>query len=127
MSAQKLPRGVTLILLSSSLVACSSWRVLNVAPAQLVQGQEPTRLRVTRQDGSQWVIDRPRLNTDSLLGESQRAPIAVPLNDIHALAVRKGDTGKTLALIGGLAGGLLFVGAVAMNDCCGVGVGLGGD
>jgi hypothetical protein len=121
-----LPRTLGSIVLGVSLLAgCSTWRVQEVTPT--FQGKEPERVRVTRTDGSELVVDRPRLTADSLVGESRQTPITIPLSDVQTLAVRRGDTGKTLVLIGGLTGALFVIGSVAMEDCCGAAISLGGD
>jgi len=107
------------IVLSLALAGCSSWQVQDVAPAQLFENGPPERLRITRGDSTQVVMDQPRLGTDSLVGVSAGAPVAIPLTDVRALAVRKGDTGKTLGLIAGVTAAGLIVSAAAMHDCCG--------
>jgi hypothetical protein len=117
-----LARNLGVIVLGTSLVGCTSWRVQDVPPAELVQHKEPSRLQVGRGDSSKVVIDHPRLVVDSLLGESHGKPIVVPLAEVQSVAVRKWDPVATVVLIGGA---LFGIAAIVMQDCCAGGFSLG--
>jgi hypothetical protein len=47
------------------------------------------------------------------------ALVAIPLTDVRALEVRRGDTAKTLVLVALITAAGLIVIAAAMHDCCG--------
>jgi hypothetical protein len=79
-----LARNLSVVVLGTSLVGCTSWRVQDVPPAELFQHKEPSHLRVGRGDSSKVVIDHPRLVGDSLVGESHGKPIAVPLAEVQS-------------------------------------------
>ena len=106
------------IVLCLGLAGCSSWQVQAVSPGQLFQSRPPGRVRVTRSDSTQLVIDQPRLGADGLAGVSKGVPVSVPLTQVRALAVRRGDPAKTVGLVVGLSTAGLIVGAVTMQDCC---------
>jgi hypothetical protein len=80
---------------------------------------------VTRLDGSRIELTGPALRMDTLVGlrrgtdprDSAAAMAAIPFSDIHELAVRRFDAGKTIALTAGI--GLAIVIAAAAIDCCG--------
>jgi hypothetical protein len=120
-----LARNVGVIVLGTSLVGCTSWRVQDVPPGELFQHKAPSRLQVSRGDSSKVVIDHPQLVGDSLIGESHKKPVAVPLAEVQSVAVRKGDTGNTVGLIVGVTGALFILSAIAMEDCCGGSFSLG--
>jgi hypothetical protein len=86
------------VLLATHLAACTSWRVENVPPAQLLQTKAPSEVRVTRPDDSKVVLTRPGIVRDSLWGWSRGAQLGIPLTDVTVIATRHGDTGKTVAL-----------------------------
>jgi hypothetical protein len=106
---------VVTALLTTQIVACSSWRVEPVAPEQLLHERAPAELRVTRTDGSQLVLARPKVSGDSLTGLSNDAPRGVPLADIGTIATRHGDAGKSVLLGLGIVGGLFAIAAVALS------------
>lgn len=92
------------ILLVQSISACSSWFVQPTTPRDLIAGQHPQRLRITRTDSSHIVLTKPQIRGDSLygsaehglrIGGSDRRSIVIPLPDVQEVAVRKFDGGKT--------------------------------
>jgi hypothetical protein len=117
----KIERGITrrrltaLVLLLTYLPACSTWRVENVPPAQLVQSEAPSEVRITRADSSTLVLGFPRVVGDSLLGRAGGAQLGIPVTDVRAIATRHGDAGKTALLALGVLGAVIAVAVVA--DC----------
>ena len=112
-------QAVASMLLATHLVACTSWRVENVPPAQLVQTKAPSEVRVTRPDASNVVLGRPTIVRDSLWGWSRGAQLAMPLSDVTVIATRQGNTGKTVELglgivVGTMAAALIYC---ATSDC----------
>lgn len=47
------------------------------------------------------------------------APVAIPLTDVRALEVRRGNTAKTLVLVALITAADLIIIAAAMHDRCG--------
>jgi hypothetical protein len=104
-----------LALFGALLLGCTSWQVQDVAPAQLAASYDAQRVRVTRRDGSQVVIDHARLTRAGVFGEWERTPVAVPMTEIQQLAVRREDPARTIALIGGLVVVAGTAGALAIG------------
>jgi hypothetical protein len=81
--------------------------------------RSPERLRITRLDSTTVTLRAPRLAADTIIGLSSTTanapPIGVPLSDIANVAIRHGDTGKTLLLVGVIVG-VLVVAAAAANS-----------
>jgi hypothetical protein len=107
------------LLLATHLAGCTSWRVENVPPAELLQTTAPSEVRVTRPDDSKVVLTRPGIVRDSLWGWSRGAQLGMPLTDVTVIATRHGDAGKTVELsvgivVGTFAGALIYC---ATTDC----------
>ena len=106
------------LLLPVYLAGCSSWYVQEVSPQQLVTEEQPGKIRVTLTDGSQVVLEQPRVSGDTLMGNAPKvAPsgkvvvsqqVNIPLSDVADVAIQRTDAGKTTGLI---LGTLLVVGA----------------
>ena len=113
-------RVVGSILLAVQVAGCSTWRVEQVPPEQLLRDRAPTEVRVVRADGSQLVLGRPTISGDSLTGVGGGTPKGVPLADINTIATRHGDAGKSVLLGLGIVGGVLAIAAVvyAANPPC---------
>ena len=100
-------RGVTsLLLIASYCAACHSWRPVGPTPAEYLQVHRVDAVQVTRVDGTVLKLQEPRVVHDTLMGllanDSGQVPdsLSLPFSEIHTLAVRKSDTGRTLALVG---------------------------
>ena len=117
------PGAVLLLFLLLNLTACSSaiesWRGLPSPPsvAEHIVAEQPERVRVTMQDGSQLDIEDPFVSGDQLMGKRWRTlgvnrligntdDISVPLADILQLEVRRvnhlATGGGVLLILGGL-------------------------
>src|SRR4029078_436 len=57
-----------LVLLSTSLAACSSWQTQSVSPQQLLVTQHPRNIGGTRTDSSRVVLTEPEIVGDTLYG-----------------------------------------------------------
>jgi hypothetical protein len=101
--------------LGASLYGCTSWQVSEVPPEQLALDGAGQRVRVTRTDGRQVVLDQARVTSAGVSGKWGRMPVVVPVTAIRVLAVRREDPSRTIALIGGLVGVVGAAGAVAIN------------
>jgi hypothetical protein len=101
-----------ILLATTTLTACTSWHVETASPEQVVNIQHPKAVRVQRMDGSRVELKSPRISSDSLLGTAvdksffgspAGKPAGMPLSDVYQLAVKRGSTGKTIALVVGVA------------------------
>lgn len=99
----------TLALLSVG--GCRSWRVSEVTPQQLIQGQTPSQVRVaTTTDSAKVVLFQPIIIGDSLRGlptELAVRPRMIALAQITEIATRRFNPGKTLLAVAAIAAGVV--------------------
>ncbi len=123
-------RIIACILLPCYLVACTSWKTQEASPQQVLEDEQPDKVRVTLTDGSQVEVYEPALSGDTLIGfekgsrdwrkteDTPGGAVSIPLSDVSALEVRKSDGGLTiLAVFGGLvlaAGVVIVVGYISL-------------
>jgi hypothetical protein len=83
--------------------ACHGWRERDISTgiAPAVAGRED--VRVTRSDGSSVRLDEPRVEGDSLTGQSHDAStrITLPVSDVRHVDSRVLSVGRTALLVGG--------------------------
>ena len=113
----------TLLITALCGSACQAWRTERVAPQSLLATRHPTKLRVTRTDGTQIVLDHPVLRGDTLVGTRPRwtgqAEVRIPLTDVQLAATRGFSAGRTIGLgvgVATLAYGAFLI-AVAACGC----------
>ena len=109
------PRAVLLLFGVLYLTACSSWQSIGpVSPSRLLELDQPDRVRVTMQDGTQIELERPVVDGDELVA----AGGSVSLADVRLLEI-----GKISLVRSGLAGFGIFVGGIILIQFveCGVG------
>ena len=121
------PRAVLMLFLLLSLTACSSWQSIGpVSPGRFIELDQPERVRVTMQDGTQMELDRPVVDGDELVSrpiirldgdELVAAGGSVSLADVRLLEI-----GKISLVRSGLAGFGIFVGGIILIQFveCGV-------
>ncbi len=107
---RQLQRVIACILLPCYLLACSSWKTVEVSPVQVISEEQPSKVRLTLTDGSTVVLEQPVVSGDTLTGVGEGEQVTIPVSDVTHVAVRKTSAGKTIAL-GVLAGGVI-VGAL---------------
>jgi hypothetical protein len=91
------------LILYLSCTACTSWRPDSLTPQAVVAGH-PVSVRVTRTDSSQVVLNNPQLHGDTIVGVGPRqARVRVPLDSVLLTDTRRGDTGKSVLVLLGLA------------------------
>lgn len=103
-------RVVALVLIACQLsIACTSWRLETLSPADVMQQQYPEVVRVERVDGDKEVWFRPQMQGDSLIGwwdTARKTPDRrAPLSDIRRVSTSHVDAAKTsglLIMLGGL-------------------------
>ncbi len=130
MSARRI---LSCILLPAYLSSCTSWQVQRVSPAQVVEEEQPSQVRVTTTGLSDVLLEEPRVSGDSLIGVPLKfswtsssyialdtaSALSIPLADISQIKVRKSDAGKTVMLLAGLVVGAVIVkGIVSYLQSC---------
>ena len=100
-------RATTLLVIILYGTACQAWHTERVAPVSLLATRQPAKLRVTRADGSQIVLEHPVVRADTLsgTGPGPNGPqdVRVPLTDVRAVATRGFSEGRTVGLVVGVA------------------------
>ena len=92
------PRAVLLLFGVLYLTACSSWQSIGpVSPSRFIELDQPERVRVTMQDGTQMELDRPVVDGDELVAPGD---FSMPLADVLALDVRRFDAARTIVRVG---------------------------
>ena len=107
------------MLLSVYLTSCSSWHVQPVSPEQVVTEDQPSEVRVTLVDSSQFVMKEPRVSGDTLSGLVSGSQQDILLSDISRMEANRGDPLKTVGLVSGIVigvGGALVLICVAACD-----------
>ena len=89
-------RAVLLLFLLLHLTACQTWHSVSldaISPAQLIEEDQPDRVRVTGGDVLDLELVSPSVEGEQLVGAGD---FAVPLEDIVPLEVRGFSVGRTL-------------------------------
>ena len=113
-------RAVLLLFLLLNLTACQTWQSVSldaISPAQLIEEDQPDRVRVTGRDVLDLELVSPSVEGDQLVGAGD---FSMPLADILGLEVRGFSLGRTVLM--GLGGVVVlpvaFVIAILV-DCVG--------
>jgi hypothetical protein len=94
-----LRRRIAATLLLWYLTGCTTWRVQNLTPQQIIDRWHPGSVRVTTADGSELVLHQPRIAAgDSLLGATDSMPKGLAISDVRHIAIRRFSVGKTVGL-----------------------------
>jgi len=107
-------RILSCILLPAYLSSCvKTWEVQRASPEQVVEEQQPSTIRIGIADGSEVVLEEPRVSGDSVVGLAERefswkgsvylppdtsSSFGVPLADISQLAVKKTDVLRSIGI-----------------------------
>src|SRR6266850_6265104 len=90
------------VLIILTITSCSVWRTEDVTPQQLVESRSQATIRVTRDDGSLLVLERPAIHGDTLIGSDLRARVVqIPLNQVRRVETLHRSTGRTVGLMAG--------------------------
>jgi hypothetical protein len=94
-------RTCALVVTASAAAACHSWQGRPVAPATPPALSGNSTVRITRTDRSTLVVDRARVEGDSIVGEVGRPPerVAVALRDVRQLDERRVSAARTGGLV----------------------------
>ena len=117
------PRAVLLLFLLLNLTACQTWQSVSlgaISPAQLIEEDQPDRVRVTGGGVIDLEVVSPSVEGDQLVGAGD---VAVPLEDILRLEVRGLHILRTigvvpLAMLGGVLLGMLLCGVDPSAEGC---------
>ena len=103
------PSARTVLILYLSCTACTSWRPDSLTPQAVVQSK-PSSLRVTLTDSSQVIVNNPQLQGDTIVGlGEQKGQVRVPIDSVLLTDTRRGDAGKSVLAVLGVAAGLFAV------------------
>ena len=113
----QMKRAVLLGCMTSQLVACASWRVESVAPAQVIARRHPKELRLRLFDGSRATVYGPAVQRDSLFAflDDSDTRYAWALTEMQDVSTTHRDTGKWI-MIGVLTVGLFAALAASMES-----------
>lgn len=120
-------RILSCILLPAYLSSCTAWHVQSASPAQVVQEEQPSRIRVTTTSDSVVILQEPRVSGDTLIGFVKRnfsggtdtaSALKIPLADISHVALHKTNAGKSVLLGLGIVVGLVAVISVVYVATC---------
>jgi hypothetical protein len=113
-------RPIASTLLLWYLAGCTTWRVQNLTPQQIIDRWHPAAVRVTTADSSEFILDKPEIaGSDSLAGLRNGAPSSVAVSDVTQVAIRKVSTGKTVGLVAGIAVVAVGIaGFIALSNMC---------
>ena len=112
------PRAVLLLFLVLHLTACMSWQsAATPSPSQFIEAEQPDRVRVTTQDGTQVELENPSVEGDELVASGG---FSMPFVDIVILESRKFSMDRTmLAVLGGVLALPVALIAALLIDCAG--------
>ena len=103
------PRAVLVLFLLLNLTACQTWQSVSlgaISPAQLIEEDQPNRVRVTGGGVIDLEVVSPSVEGDQLVGAGD---VSVSLEDILRLEVRETSLGRSIgfgflvAVVAGLA------------------------
>ena len=106
-------RAVLLLFLLLNLTACQTWQSVSldaISPAQLIEEDQPDRVRVTGGGVLEREVVSPSVEGDQLVGAGD---FSVPLADILRLEARGISWGRTLGV--GF-GGYMVLGAIWLRE-----------
>jgi hypothetical protein len=108
-SCLRRPSARAVLILYLSCTACTSWRPDSLTPQAVVAGH-PMSSRVTRTDSSQVIINNPQLQGDTIAGVGQhKAQVRVPLGSVLLTETCRGDAGKSVLVLLGIAAAVAAV------------------
>ena len=103
------PRAVLLLFLLLHLTACQTWQSVSldaISPAQLIEEDQPDRVRVTGGGVLDLELVSPSVEGDQLVGAGD---FSMPLEDILRLEVRGISIIRTIGVGFGLSYGTLLL------------------
>ena len=126
-------RILSCILLPAYLSSCTAWHVQSASPAQVVQEEQPSQIRVTTTSDSVVILQGPRVSGDTLIGFVERnftwdgsvygvpdtaSALKIPLADISHVALHKTNAGKSVLLGLGIVAGIIVAAFARYATSC---------
>ena len=113
------PHAVLLLFLLLNLTACQTWQSVSlgaISPAQLIEEDQPDRVRVTGGGVLEREVVSPSVEGDQLVGAGD---FSVPLEDILRLEVRRFSVGRTVMWVAVGVGAYVaaFVAVMTLLSC----------
>ena len=113
------PRAVLLLFLLLHLTACQTWHSVSldaISPAQLIEEDQPDRVRVSGGGVLDLELVSPAVEGDQLVGAGD---FSVPLEDILRLEVRRFSVGRTVMWVAVGVGAYVaaFVAVMTLLSC----------
>ena len=107
---------LSLLVLVSYLNGCTSWQVQTAPTSSVLTKYAGKDVRVTTADGQAIEIQQPTVSGDTVVGRGRdTTTVAIPLQEVREVAVKRTDAARTVLLIGGI-GAVVLVG-VALALC----------
>ena len=100
------------VVVAATVLLCgcgAGWSQVPVAPTALES--EPMEVRATLQDGSRLVLSAPRIERDSLFGEVDGRPRALPMAQVQRLALPVASKSRRAAGTAAVISALLVLAA----------------
>jgi len=115
------PHAVVLLLLGLQLSACSTWQPRTVSPQEVIDMEQPSRVRITVQarlieeaqpalarvtltDESQIVLRNPTVTNGMIIGTTDAGPVVrFLLGDVQTIEIQELSALRTAALSGSIA------------------------
>ena len=108
-------RAVLLLFLLLNLTACSTWQSIGpVSPGRFIELEQPDRVRVLMQNGTQVELEEPSVEGDELVAPG----VSMPLADILLLEVREFSMDRTVLLAVGVAAGVSVAAVAVVAAVC---------
>jgi len=115
-------RAVLMLFLVLNLTACQAWHGVSldaISPAQLIEEDQPDRVRVTGGEVLEREVVAPSVEGDQLVGAGD---FSMPLSDILSLEVRGISWGRTVLLFNPItlytALLIVVIGVCSIQDDC---------
>jgi len=98
------------------LSSCTSWRVQQIEPSDLIRQKHPSQIRVVEKDGTRLVLKYPNAVDRDLVGSVRGQRVTIAVADVTSIAGRRANWLKTTGLILAFPAALL---GVACAMACG--------
>ncbi|MGH7582240.1 MAG: hypothetical protein ACREL5_03330 [Gemmatimonadales bacterium] len=107
-------RTIAAILLGCQVLnGCYSWHVQPAAPEEYIANHPGQQVKLSRNDGFDFVFDSAAIATDSIRGFVGTRTTMIPLAGTRQVAVSRFSAGTTIGLLAGVVGVLAVIGALA--------------
>jgi len=84
------------LLLVLHLAGCVTWQPVSTAPDRVVSEEQPDRVRVTRMDGMELLLEAPAVRAGAIVATA--SPGAVLVGDVRSMEVERISVARSIAL-----------------------------